>query len=921
MASELESLNPGQRIMTFRPTMEEFRDFSRYIAYVEAQGAHRAGLAKIVPPKEWKPRQCYDDIDELVIPAPIQQVVTGQSGLFTQYNIQKKAMTVREFRRIANSDKYCTPRYTDFEDLERKYWKNLTFNAPIYGADVNGTLYDKHVDAWNIGRLNTILDIVENESGITIEGVNTPYLYFGMWKTSFAWHTEDMDLYSINYLHFGEPKSWYSIPPEHGKRLERLAKGFFPGSAQSCEAFLRHKMTLISPSILKKYGIPFDKVTQEAGEFMITFPYSYHAGFNHGFNCAESTNFATLRWIEYGKQSVLCSCRKDMVKISMDVFVRKYQPDRYKLWKAGKDVTVIDHALPTPEAAEFLKGDLMQKVKSGKQCAEEMETEEMCKEEVDGDETKSIPKHRIGTKRHRVCLEVPQEVSESEAFPKEELSSTQYEADMAEPRERPTSEFGQQGEQRIKLPDRVDSAKFEELKPVKLEEEEDQEAAALDLSISHASNSTSVLPASKQSATSSIQSSSPSYSSDSEASDLLAKRTLPGPAGVFTVHSYAKGDASGSDSEQTSGKKASASSSVNEQELTEVGKESISSVKESKKSKGRRQPLSKLPRHHPLLVKDCISDDEASEQLTPEEEAEETEAWAKPLSQLWQNRPPNFEAEKEYNRTMAQQPPYCAVCMLFQAYQAECEGSSQNSGVTPAAADGKIRTKPLIPEMCFTATGCSTDLNLSTPYLEEDGTSILITCKNCHVCVHASCYGVSPDKATEDWMCSRCTENALGEDCCLCSLRGGALQRANDDKWVHVMCAVAVLEAKFVNIAERSPVDVGKIPLQRFRLKCIFCKKRRKRIAGCCVQCSHGRCPTSFHVSCAQAAGVMMQPDDWPFVVFITCFRHKTPSQAETRRTGSITSLLVAVVMRNTNEIYAVILNMQELVLVLQQSA
>lgn len=77
-----------------------------------------------------------------------------------------------------------------------------------------------------------------------------------------------------------------------------------------------------------------------------------------------------------------------MVKISMDVFVRKYQPDRYKLWKAGKDVTVIDHALPTPEAAEFLKGDLMQKVKNGKHCAEEMETDEMCKDDVDRDETK-----------------------------------------------------------------------------------------------------------------------------------------------------------------------------------------------------------------------------------------------------------------------------------------------------------------------------------------------------------------------------------------------------------------------------------------------------------------------------------------------------------------------------------------------------
>lgn len=43
---------------------------------------------------------------------------------------------------------------------------------------------------------------------------------------------------------------WFSLFP-----------GFFPGNAQSCEAFLRHKMTLISPSILKKYGIPFEKVT------------------------------------------------------------------------------------------------------------------------------------------------------------------------------------------------------------------------------------------------------------------------------------------------------------------------------------------------------------------------------------------------------------------------------------------------------------------------------------------------------------------------------------------------------------------------------------------------------------------------------------------------------------------------------------
>lgn len=38
--------------------------------------------------------------------------------------------------------RFCNPRYADFDELERKFWKNLTFNPPLYGADVSGTLYD-----------------------------------------------------------------------------------------------------------------------------------------------------------------------------------------------------------------------------------------------------------------------------------------------------------------------------------------------------------------------------------------------------------------------------------------------------------------------------------------------------------------------------------------------------------------------------------------------------------------------------------------------------------------------------------------------------------------------------------------------------------------------------------------------------------
>ncbi|XP_068196503.1 lysine-specific demethylase 4A-like [Antennarius striatus] len=1020
MASDVVSHNLGSKgIMTFYPSAEEFKNFSRYIAYMESQGAHKAGLAKIVPPKEWKPRSSYDDIDDLVIPAPIQQVVSGQSGLFTQYNFQKKAMTVSEFRKMASSDKFCRPRCDDFEELERKYWKNVTFNPPIYGADVNGSLYDPDVKEWNICHLDTILDTVERESGITIEGVNTPYLYFGMWKTTFAWHTEDMDLYSINYLHLGEPKSWYCIPPEHGKRLERLAQGFFPGSFQTCEAFLRHKMTLISPSILKKYGIPFDKITQEAGEFMVTFPYAYHAGFNHGFNCAESTNFATERWIEYGKQAVLCSCRKDMVKIGMDVFVKKFQPDRYEPWLAGRDVAPIDHSRPTPEAKEFMEESLTDFTKNSVVS---------CPEDREQKRENHSSAQRIETKRHRVCLEAIEEVLPKDEEEVVKVYGKRPRLSLIPPRS--TSQDGKRNKGPPKLvvtptkltlldpfhrgfmqinSDVCRPTHYAKIHPQETMSKSQPKNGHLSVSVTPTWTGASVQPTRKMGVASLLfhRTLSPkdtlqvhnytlekrqhshsqlhvhSYArehqprhlqqktctpTDAQVQSLsLAKsyeRTEPQPETKIVSTSIAQNeskrlveqyqmedkpknkpepqlDMEKSGNEQTnvsacfhtqtqprqSSKVEMDPPKINKRKsnhcpLVDSGvivkgtapvrkplpnemkmipqnfnriSEEQSYCKSIVKKQQQQAVLSKLPRHHPA-VREGHSDDDGSVDLEIEED--EKEVWAKPLTWLWQCRPCSPQAEREYNKSMGQQAPYCSICLLFYTYH-QAGSSLESPGVTLVnRPGGRQSSKPLIPEMCFnTQTSKTNDTGegqLSNPHIDEDGTSRLVSCAQCFVCVHTSCYGVSGDERDlDDWLCSRCEADAITEDCCLCSLRGGALQRANNDKWVHVLCAITVLEARFVNITERRPVDLSAVPLSRFKLKCVYCRKRmRREVNGCCVQCSHGRCSTAFHPTCAQAAGVLMHPDDWPFIVFITCQRHKAPLIPE-RNKSSMRELVV----------------------------
>ena len=79
---------------------------------------------------------------------------------------------------------------------------------------------------------------------------------------------------------------------------------------------------------------------QHPGEFVVTYPGSYHSGFNVGFNCAESCNFATEEWVEIGEEAGICECRDDSVRLDMSIFddnvCARVDEDDYTAVKRGR---------------------------------------------------------------------------------------------------------------------------------------------------------------------------------------------------------------------------------------------------------------------------------------------------------------------------------------------------------------------------------------------------------------------------------------------------------------------------------------------------------------------------------------------------------------------------------------------------------
>ena len=247
-----------------------------------------------------------------------------EGGIYGLRQFQEKAHNFKEsyfapkmpFDPVLNRKRNVTE-----DDVEKEFWRlveSITETVEVeYGADIHSTTHgsgfpdiEKHAldpyssDPWNLNILPLHPESLFRHIKSDISGMTVPWLYVGMCFSTFCWHNEDHWTYSANYQHFGATKTWYGIPGADADRFEKAMKEAVPELFEQQPDLLFQLVTLLPPDQLKKAGVNVYALDQRAGQFVITFPQAYHAGFNHGFNFNEAVNFAPYDWEPFGEAGV-----------------------------------------------------------------------------------------------------------------------------------------------------------------------------------------------------------------------------------------------------------------------------------------------------------------------------------------------------------------------------------------------------------------------------------------------------------------------------------------------------------------------------------------------------------------------------------------------------------------------------------------
>lgn len=250
----------------------------------------------------------------------------------------RREYTLQQFGEMADqfkSDYFNMPVHlVPTSAVEKEYWRVVSLiDGDItveYGADLHtmdhgsgfptkscvnkaepdqdGTdlkMYMGYVDSgWNLNNLPVLEGSVLGHITANISGMKVPWMYVGMCFSTFCWHNEDHWSYSINYLHWGEAKTWYGVPGSSAEEFEEVMYSAVPELFQSQPDLLHQLVTIMNPNIFMNHKVPICRTDQQAGEFVITFPRAYHAGFNQGYNFAEAVNFAPPDWLKIGRECI-----------------------------------------------------------------------------------------------------------------------------------------------------------------------------------------------------------------------------------------------------------------------------------------------------------------------------------------------------------------------------------------------------------------------------------------------------------------------------------------------------------------------------------------------------------------------------------------------------------------------------------------
>lgn len=309
-------------------------------------GYHQSCLdppAKINPLHDWHCPRCLVGTNDFGF---------EEGGIYSLRHFQDKAQRFKDsyfepkmqFDPITNGKRAVTE-----DDVEREFWRLVESPSEEveveYGADIHSTTHgsgfptieknptDSYAtDPWNLNILPLHPDSLFRYIKSDISGMTVPWLYVGMCFSTFCWHNEDHYGYSANYQHFGATKTWYGIPGADAERFEEAMKQAVPELFESQPDLLFQLVTLLPPDRLRKAGVNVYALDQRAGQFVITFPQAYHAGFNHGFNFNEAVNFAPEDWEPYGEEGVerLQAFRKQPC----------FSHDELLMTAAGRDTTI-----------------------------------------------------------------------------------------------------------------------------------------------------------------------------------------------------------------------------------------------------------------------------------------------------------------------------------------------------------------------------------------------------------------------------------------------------------------------------------------------------------------------------------------------------------------------------------------------------